>query len=192
MTPPLIYVVGPSGAGKDSLLAWLGAHWTGPGQLHVARRTITRPVQAGGEAHEPVTQAEFDGLLANGCFALHWAANGMAYGIRHAELAQTAGSCVCVNGSREHLADALVQLPGLRVLHVTAPLDVLSRRLHARGREAAAQMASRLVRSPPLPAIDSASLCEVCNDGPLEKAGSQALAWLLPTGSSAVRLQSPN
>lgn len=179
MTPPLIYVVGPSGAGKDSLLAWLGSHWPGPGQMCVARRTITRPVQAGGEAHEPVTEAEFDGLLASGCFALHWAANGLAYGIRHEELAQPAGSCVCVNGSRAHLADALAQWPGLRVLHVTAPVDVLAQRLQARGREAAAQMASRLVRSPPLPAIDSANLCQVCNDGPLDKAGNQALAWLM-------------
>jgi len=183
MTPslPLIYVVGPSGAGKDSLLAWLKAHWPGPGQLYMARRTITRPVQAGGEAHEPVTPAEFDDLLAHGAFALHWVANGLAYGIRHGELAQPAGSCVCVNGSREHLANALVQWPGLKVLHVTAPLDVLAQRLQARGREAAAQRASRLVRSPPLPAIDSANLCQVCNDGPLDKAGGQALAWLLQT-----------
>jgi len=188
MTPPrslpLIYVVGPSGAGKDSLLAWLTAHWPGPGRLHTARRTITRPVQAGGEAHEPVTAAEFDGLLARGAFALHWAANSMTYGIRHEELAQPAGSCVCVNGSREHLASALVQWPGLKVLHVTAPLDVLAQRLQARGREAATQRASRLVRSPPLPAIDSANLCQVCNDGPLEEAGSQALAWLLQTVQS--------
>ena len=181
MKTPLIYVVGPSGAGKDSLLAWLGVHWPGPGQLCVARRTITRPVQAGGEAHEPVTDAGFDGLLASGSFALHWAANGLKYGIRHAELAQPAGSCVCVNGSREHLADALVQWPDLKVLHVTAPLDVLTQRLHARGREAAAQMASRLRRSPPLPAMDSANFCEICNDGTLERAGGQALDWLLET-----------
>lgn len=174
----LVYVVGPSGAGKDSLLAWLGAHWVGPGRLHMARRTITRPLQPGGEAHEAVTDDLYDRLLADGRFAAHWAANGLKYGIRCEELNQPPGTCICLNGSRAHLPTALAQWPALRVLHVTAPVDVLAQRLKGRGREADEQLQARLARSPALPPVDDSRLCQVSNDGPLEQAGRQALAWL--------------
>lgn len=174
----LVYVAGPSGAGKDSLLAWLSANWDGPGRLRMARRTITRPVQPGDEAHETVTDDLFDRLLADGRFAAHWAANGLKYGIRSEELRQTPGTCMFINGSRAHLPTALAQWPMLKVLYVTAPIDVLALRLKGRGREAVEQVQARLVRAPALPPVDDTRLCQVCNDGPLEWAGQQALLWL--------------
>ena len=61
----LFFVVGPSGAGKDTLLS--GAIAADPA-LHWARRVITRPESAGGEPFEGVTEAEFAMRLApTGC-----------------------------------------------------------------------------------------------------------------------------
>ena len=179
LPPILIYVVGPSGAGKDSLLAWLRHHWPSPGGLHVARRTITRPVQAGAEQHEAVSEAEFGNLVSQGAFACHWQAHGFCYGIRVAELAPPAALCVCLSGSRQHLPFALRQWPHLQVLHVTAPADLIAQRLMLRGRDTAASVRARLSRPPGLPAMDASAVFEVCNDGSLAQAGQQVLTWLL-------------
>ena len=55
------FVVGPSGAGKDSLID--GARQQlDPAQFIFAKRTITRPADSGGEAHQACTQSEFDQL----------------------------------------------------------------------------------------------------------------------------------
>ncbi|WP_302548590.1 hypothetical protein [uncultured Desulfovibrio sp.] len=47
----LVYVVGPSGVGKDSLLAFARCrltHRTGQEDICFVRRHITRPAEAGG------------------------------------------------------------------------------------------------------------------------------------------------
>ena len=177
MSSRLIYVVGPSGAGKDSLLAWLQARQPPLAGVHWARRTIVRPTQPGGEAHESVTAAQFEQLLADGAFAMAWRANGTGYGIRKTELAPLAhGAWGLVNGSRAHLPVAQALYPGLHVLHITASADTLRRRIAARGRENAAQTEQRLARasafSRPVNSV------EVHNDGTLEDAGQQLLTRL--------------
>lgn len=141
----LFFVVGPSGVGKDTLLA--GAVAADP-RLHWARRVITRPETAGGEPFEGVSAAEFAARLAAGEFALHWQAHGLSYGIAKAELAPLgAGRDVLVNGSRAALGLALARFPGLAVLRITAPPEVLAARLAARGRETAADIEARLQRA---------------------------------------------
>ena len=70
MTGRLFAVVGPSGAGKDTLMA--AARAARPG-LVLVRRVITRPESAGGEDFEGVGETEFALRLAAGDFALHWA-----------------------------------------------------------------------------------------------------------------------
>lgn len=160
MTGRVYAVVGPSGAGKDTLLA--GAIEASP-QLHWARRTITRPQTAGGEPYEGVTPAQFDALSEEGAFALQWPAHGLRYGIRKAEFAGLAqGIDVLFNGSRAALPMALLQFPGLIVLRITAPSKVLAERLAARGRETAAEIEGRLARASyevpeGLPVIDVAN-----------------------------------
>jgi ribose 1,5-bisphosphokinase len=54
---------------------------------------------------------------------------------------------VVFNGSRAALEQAAGVFPGLQVIHVTAPAEVLAKRLKGRGRETARQIASRLARS---------------------------------------------
>ena len=53
----LIWLMGPSGAGKDSLLAALRQR-EHP-QLLVAHRYITRPASAGSENHIALSEKEF-------------------------------------------------------------------------------------------------------------------------------------
>ena len=145
MTGQLFVVVGPSGAGKDTLIA--GAMAANPA-LHWARRVITRPESAGGEPFEGVTETEFDQRLASGDFALHWQAHGLHYGVPLAELAPLHhGRSVVLNGSRGALAQGLAAYPDLIVLHITVPLPLLAQRLAARGRESLAEITDRLARA---------------------------------------------
>lgn len=137
-------VVGPSGAGKDTLIE--GARAARP-DLAILRRTITRPESAGGEPFEGVTPDAFATREAAGAFALTWRAHGLAYGIPHP---QGAGVTV-FNGSRRMLAEAARVFPDLRVILVTASPAVLAARLSSRGRETAEDIAARLARSAPLP-----------------------------------------
>jgi ribose 1,5-bisphosphokinase len=162
MTGLVFAVVGPSGAGKDTLLAGAVAAST---VVHWARRTITRPEIAGAEPFEGVTVAEFDRLSAEGAFALQWPAHGLRYGIRTDEFASLEqGVDVLFNGSRAALPMALKRFPSLIVVRITAPSRVLAERLAARGRETAEDIEARLARASyevpeGLPVID------IANDG---------------------------
>ncbi len=145
MTGQLFLVVGPSGVGKDTLLAGAKA---ADARLHWARRVITRPTAAGGEPFEGVTAATFQDRLAAGDFALHWSAHGLHYGVPVQELAPlNEGRTVLVNGSRGALGAALAAFPDLIVLRISAPSSVLAARLAARGRESGAEIHARLDRA---------------------------------------------
>lgn len=175
----LIVVVGPSGAGKDSLLTWLRASLIAKQTMHWARRTITRPAQPGGEDHESLDKAEFAQIEQAGGFALHWSANGLDYGVRHAELLPLVqGKWVMLNGSRAHLSDHAQLFPGMTVLHITADMDVLRQRLQSRGRESHDAIEARLHRSVELVIPASCRLIEVRNNKTLDHAGVQIVSSL--------------
>lgn len=177
MNHRLVYVVGPSGAGKDSLLQWLMQHPPAGTRLHLARRTVTRAATAGGEGHEAVEASAFSELLDAGAFALNWSANGLHYGIRKQEFAALAtGAWVLVSGSRAHLPMAQERYPGLTAVHVHASAGVLRQRLSMRGRESMAEVEARLHRAlafdPPAQAF-----C-LANDEDLASAGLRLKAHL--------------
>jgi len=147
----LVYVIGPSGAGKDSVLQGLREAWPDAASAHWVRRTITRAPQAGGERHEAVDPDRFSLLCEAGAFAMHWVANGLAYGVRRSELQPLRdGRWVFVNGSRAWLPCLQQQWPDATVVHIGASPAVLARRLAARGRESAEAVAERLARQVPL------------------------------------------
>lgn len=174
MKSRLLYAVGPSGAGKDSLLAWLMERLPPSARVRLARRTITREAQAGGEPHEAVDAPTFRQLLGAGIFGFDWAANGLHYGVRHTELAPLrSGGWVIVNGSRAHLPTALESHPELTVLHVTASAQKLRQRLTARGREAVDAVHLRLQRRVDLRLRPQTRLIEIRNDATLEAAGER-------------------
>jgi len=167
-------IVGPSGAGKDTLIA--GALAARP-DLRLVRRVITRPTGAGGEDFEGVTEADFAIRRERGDFALHWQAHGLSYGIPRAQV--TGPGDVIFNGSRAALPEAATVFPGLRVILVTAPDAILATRLAARGRETEADIRQRLTRAAfTLPAGITAET--VVNDGALETGIARLLATLQP------------
>lgn len=179
MNRRLVYVIGPSGAGKDSLLAWLRARLAPTLPVYWARRTVSRPAQAGGEAHESVDEPTFEQLRRQQAFALHWQANALHYGVRHGELAPlTGGHWVMLNGSRAYLPQARAHYPGLTVLHITASADTLRQRLLARGRETAEVVEARVRRALEHHLPAAADVLEVRNDGTLDEAGAQLLQQL--------------
>lgn len=145
-TPGRIFaVVGPSGAGKDTLIA--AAREARP-DLVIVRRVITRPSEAGGEDFDGTTVEDFARRCAAGEFTLDWQAHGLCYGIPADQIALAAsGRDVMFNGSRAALDVARDRLPGLRVIVVTAPDAVLAERLAGRGRESHAQIVDRLARA---------------------------------------------
>lgn len=170
----LFAIVGPSGVGKDALLA--GAMAARP-DLALVRRVITRPATAGGEAFEGVSEAEFAARKAAGAFALDWRAHGLGYGIPWNQI--TGRGDVMFNGSRAALARAVASFPDLRVVLITAPRQVLAERLAARGREGAADIADRLQRATlRLPAGVQAQV--VVNDGTVAQGVAKLLVALYP------------
>ena len=176
----LFAVVGPSGAGKDTLID--AARAARP-DLMVVRRAITRPQSAGGEDFDGVTDADFDARLQSGAFALWGKANGLRYGIPAGAIAlRDAGRGVLFNGSRAALDQAAVRFPDLVVIRVTAPSQVLMERLLARGRETREEITARIARSGlDLPA--GLRVVDVINDGPLPQATAAFLAALQPVSA---------
>lgn len=140
MTPCHIAVVGPSGAGKDTLMR--AAADSLPNVLLV-RRAITRPADSGSEDFEPVTEAEFLRRRGAGDLILDWQAHGLRYGIPRAG---GDDGVRLVNLSRKVLSQAGQVMPGLSVIHVTAEPDTLAARLLARGRETPDDIALRVAR----------------------------------------------
>jgi len=177
MNTRLIYVMGPSGAGKDSVLGWLREHLPKDMPVHWARRTITRPAAAGGEAHEATDAQGFEQLRSQDAFALSWHANGLHYGIRRTELTGLQQGCwVLVNGSRGHLPHAMQSHPGLQVVHITADPATLVQRLTQRQRETPEQIQQRVARASAF--VVPQGVIEISNNGTLDQAGQALLLAL--------------
>lgn len=177
MTGRLIAVVGPSGVGKDTLMRALAAAEPG---LKLVRRAITRAEDAGGEAFDAVSDAEFARRVAGGGFCIHWSAHGLRYGIpEDVRIRVALGERLLVNLSRSVLTETAAAFPDLLVLNLTARPETLTARLAGRGRESAGEIADRLAR--PGPALPP-GVCSVtiANDGPVEEAVAAARAALHP------------
>ncbi|MBP1123697.1 MULTISPECIES: phosphonate metabolism protein/1,5-bisphosphokinase (PRPP-forming) PhnN [Pseudomonas] len=183
MAGRLIYLIGPSGSGKDSLLDAARSRLAERG-CRIVRRVITRSAEAVGEAAQGVTPEQFAALQAQGAFALSWQANGLSYGIpREIDDWLAAGEDVLVNGSRAHLAQTRERYPGMGVLLLTVDHTLLRQRLIARGRESLADIEERLARNARFTAQmiagNDAGLYVLDNSGALEDTVEHLLSVLL-------------
>lgn len=170
----LFYVVGPSGAGKDSLLRYARERLADKQRLVFAHRYITRTADAGGENHVALSEAEFAARIEGATFAMHWRSHGHSYGIGvEIESWLEQGLDVVISGSREHLAEASLRYPDMTVIWIEASPQTLRSRLAARGREDFVAMESRLSRATRFTPREDAIV--IRNDSTLEQAGERLL-----------------
>ncbi|MGK4924819.1 phosphonate metabolism protein/1,5-bisphosphokinase (PRPP-forming) PhnN [Bordetella hinzii] len=142
----LIYLMGPSGSGKDTLLGLLPALLPPQFRVRIAQRCVTRPARDEASCYLPAEA--FDHRAARGGFALHWKSHGLAYGIGiEIEDWLALGDRVVVNGSRQYLAQAHARYPGLTAVNITVRAELLAQRLRARGREGEHDIQARLARA---------------------------------------------
>ncbi|WP_202305318.1 ribose 1,5-bisphosphokinase [Dryocola clanedunensis] len=143
----MVWLMGPSGSGKDSLLTALRQQENN--RLLVAHRYITRAADAGCENHVALSEKEFALRQEQGLFALSWQAHHQSYGVGvELDIWLEAGFDVVVNGSRQHLKQARARYGDALVpicLHVSP--EVLRQRLELRGRETPQQIEQRLQRA---------------------------------------------
>ncbi|HQS15728.1 phosphonate metabolism protein/1,5-bisphosphokinase (PRPP-forming) PhnN [Reyranella sp.] len=170
MEGSLVYVMGPSGAGKDSVLGHARTLLSPGAPVVFAHRYITRPADTGGENHVALTREEFATRRAYGLFAYHWNAHGNDYGVgREIHDWRAAGLTVVVSGSRDHFLRTGGLDSQARPVLITAPVERLRQRLEGRGRESAIEAAERLERADAYE-LDDPRLVTIVNDGTLDQA----------------------
>ncbi len=181
-------VVGPSGAGKDSLIDGARALLEPTGRYVFARRVVTRPAGSPGEDHEAATDEAFDAREAKGDFLITWGAHGLRYGLP-AELKRQveAGRNVIANGSRATIAALAARLPRFVVVEVTAPPEVLAARIAGRGRESGEAIEKRLSRTVE-PRPEGIRAATVCNDQSVE-IGIERFVAAVEAAANTMRLR---
>lgn len=175
---PLVYVMGPSGAGKDSVMARARALLPAGSRVAFAHRYITRPAETGGENHVALSPAEFAVRKEAGLLAFHWHAHGYEYGIgQEIQAWRAAGMVVVVSGSRAHFIAADGLDADTHPVLITAPSSRRAERLAARGREDGTAVSARLDRGRAYEVADR-RLVTIVNDGALDLAAEAFVNWL--------------
>ena len=181
-----VAIVGPSGAGKDTLIAHARGELAGRADFLFARRLVTRPANAF-EDHDTIDEAGFEAGHASGRFALSWRAHGLGYALPASILvALGEGRHVVCNLSRGVLPLARSRFARVVVVEVTAPEDVLAARLAARGRESRAAIDERLAREAARRGELRADLV-IVNDRPVAETGGRLVACLEALADTKVR-----
>jgi ribose 1,5-bisphosphokinase len=142
----LILVLGPSGAGKDTLIRLAQVTCGGDNKFIFARRVVTRAATAY-ESNEQVSPETFRLARIDGKFAVDWEAHGHCYALPRAiDDDIRANHTVIANVSRT-VVDAMRRAyANVTVVLITAPPEILVTRLSARGRDSDGQIAHRLGR----------------------------------------------
>ncbi len=170
----LVLVIGPSGAGKDTLIRAARERLAGDRSYVFPRRVITRP-PSDDEDNSAIDDASFTSIAAAGGFALSWEAHGLNYAVPasiHFTLAE--GRTVICNVSRTVVATCRARYENVRVIEVTAPSEVLAARLAARGRPQDGSVAQRLARTNTVGRVEADVTVE--NTGAIEEACTAFIA----------------
>ena len=171
-----VFVCGPSGAGKDSVLGWAAQELGCRQDIVFARRLVTRAAHLGSD-HDEVSLEQFARLMDGDGLAWRWQAHGFHYGIeaRYAGLV-AAGRVVVVNGSREHVNSLRIS-EQIYVVQINVDAAQLAKRLEKRNRDTPQEVARRLARNARFPS--QRADCTIVNQGALADAGRQLIDYLL-------------
>jgi ribose 1,5-bisphosphokinase len=177
----LVLVVGPSGAGKDTLIDRARTALRDNSSVVFPRRVITRA--AADEPHDTMDADAFERAARAGAFALTWDAHGLRYGIPASIDADIrAGRTVVCNVSRAIVAEARERYAQVLVVLVTAPPEVLAARLAARARGSDGDLALRIARSENIVAL--AADCVIENVGEPGVAAAVLIEMIAGTAAS--------
>ncbi len=177
----LVVVVGPSGAGKDTLIACARIRLADDPTILFPLRIVTRATSAA-EHHQTISDRDFETVVEQGAFAFWWEAHGLKYALP-ADIDDDirAGRTVVCNVSRGMVEALRRRYAHLRVVLVTAPADVLTMRLAARSRATDGDIAQRIGRmAPPGAALSPDHVIE--NIGDLECGAARLVAAITAAG----------
>jgi ribose 1,5-bisphosphokinase len=178
----VVLVVGPSGAGKDTLLRLVRERLASDGRFFFPRRVVTRPSDAS-EDHASLSTQAFEEAIERGAFALHWQAHGHRYGIpAEVDALVREGKTVVFNASRHAIPIARRRYAATLVVVVDVPVEVRAARLAARDREGPAEVLARLERVVAGFQLSEADLV-VDNSGAPERAAELIVRRLQQIGS---------
>jgi ribose 1,5-bisphosphokinase len=143
----LVLVVGPSGAGKDTLLGLARTACADDGDIIFARRLVTREASSF-EDNEQLSADAFQAAVERGDFAIHWEAHGHRYGLPRAiDDDIRSGRTVVANVSRTVADSVRRAYCNVWVVSITAPPEVLASRLAMRARTSDGVLEHRLQRA---------------------------------------------
>jgi ribose 1,5-bisphosphokinase len=143
----LVLLVGPSGAGKDTLLGLAKAACADDRNIVFPRRVITREASAS-EENEEVSIGTFQEALVRGEYAMHWEAHGHCYALPRAiDNDIRAGRTIVANVSRTVIGAMRRAYADVVVVSVTAPPNVLAERIAMRSRGSDGRIENRLRRT---------------------------------------------
>lgn len=170
-----VAVVGPSGAGKDTLIEHAKAALADEPLVDFVKRVITRLSDGQTEDHDTLEDAEFVAAQAEGAFALAWEAHGLRYGLPvGVDRAIENGHVAIANVSRGVLPALRQRYANVAVVEVTADPEILAARLAGRGRESRGEILARLART--ISCDTTGSSIALDNSGPKEIAGDRLVA----------------
>ena len=168
-----VAVVGPSGAGKDTVIGYARALFADETRLEFVRRVITRPSDAASEDHDTLADAAFVEAEADGAFAISWEAHGLRYGLpADVDWSVANGHVAVANVSRAIIPTLRERYANLAIVEITASPDVLAERLAMRGRESRGEVLERLARSANV-TLTGPGVTTIDNSGPREVAGER-------------------
>jgi ribose 1,5-bisphosphokinase len=177
----LFLIVGNSGSGKDTLLKEVLRQWPASAKpIRIPQRYITRPAHAS-EPFISVTSDEFEDLKQAGKFCLTWHVYDTDYGVPVTIINWLQqGDSVIVNVSRQIIREARQQLPDLKVIFISVPLELTLQRIKARNRESVDDpgFQQRLARAKENQTLDDADFV-VDNSVSLQTAAQKLLNYML-------------
>jgi ribose 1,5-bisphosphokinase len=167
----LVLVVGPSGAGKDTLIGLAQAACADDPGVVFPQRVVTREASSS-ENNAAVSPMMFGQMLAHGEFAFQWEAHGLRYGVPRSMVDDIRGGrVVVVNVSRTIVELARRSYANVTVVSITAPPDILAQRIADRGRASDGQVEGRIRRA----VVDAEPDVIINNIGPAKDHASQLL-----------------
>jgi ribose 1,5-bisphosphokinase len=181
-----VAVVGPSGAGKDTIIDYARAELKDEAGFYFVRRIVTRPSTVDAEDHDTLSEEQFLANKRAGAFSHHWEAHGLHYGLpKSVDEEIERGAVAIANVSRAILPVLRGAYANFVVVQITASQEVLAKRLASRGREDAEEIQRRLMRAAPNPS-DPIDVVVIDNSGPVTSAGDEFVAVLKKSAVSTI------